>query len=103
LLVQAAACNLALLIAVHDQARDAVFAILRLITALESVSGSSWASTRRSYFGIGSAGLRTAAGGAGSYRFLQDPRKTLWLPGYPRSSFGNAALGNDSFRRSYHR
>src|SRR5260370_18688707 len=49
LLVQAAACNLALLMrsmygagkprAAHDQAVEAVFAILELLTALEGVSG----------------------------------------------------------------
>ena len=53
LLVQAAACNLALLMrsiygagkprAAHDQSADAILAILALITVLESVSEAWWA------------------------------------------------------------
>lgn len=80
LLVQAAACNLALLMrsiygagkprAAHDQVVDAVLAILRLITALESVSGARWASNgnlphqaHRSHVGRYSTKLPETMGG----------------------------------------
>jgi transposase len=58
LLVQAAACNLALMMrsiygagkprTAHDQSVDAILAVLSLITVLESVSDTWWAKRRRS-------------------------------------------------------